>query len=215
MFGGWVFGYNNDWKKPNSKYYKAKARLNDILKYKFRLMCLSLNRYKSDNTLLINGWKMFRMWSQYGENHFGVCLVFSKKKLLEFIEKASIEYYVADKVIYSKEETYLDNALSLSISQINNSDLDTFCLRHIKSHIDKFFFTKHLDYRDEAEYRVVIYDNNNDYKYFDLSTFIKCVIIGERMPKVYYPLIKNLCDKTNTECRRVEYSNGKLSLLNL
>ena len=37
--------------------------------------------------MIRKGYEKSRMWSQYGQNHEGICLVFSKKSLLEIIKK--------------------------------------------------------------------------------------------------------------------------------
>ena len=47
-----------------------------------------------DSNLIRKGYEKSRMWSQYGENHEGICLVFSKESLLEIIKKELSENYI-------------------------------------------------------------------------------------------------------------------------
>ena len=116
-----------------------------------------------DETVNSNGWSKSRMWSQYGENHKGICLVFSKKAIEdEFISIR--ERLIAKNVRYNAmSEQYIPaSAYTLDKNQLVGQGVEDYSFTHIKNHADTLFFTKNIDYRDEGEYRVVVFDADNE-----------------------------------------------------
>lgn len=216
---GWHFrNDNNDYEditNPNSKISKANAYINSILKHKIRVMFLCSNRnHNKRNILKPNGWKKSRMWSQYGDNHNGICLVFSKNKLENYVKKIiKNEYYKFGFIDYTEQESINRAAINIDYAKLVKMDFESYSLDHVFKYIEDFFFRKNIDYRDESEYRVIIYDETNDYEYLNISKFIKGVIIGDRTSKIYFSLIKELCSNLNIECRRLYYYEGKMHLL--
>jgi len=77
-------------------YRKVQKAINVILKSQCRVACFCSNekpilvldneRTQEDEYACSPGWSKSRMWSQYGDNHYGICLVFFKKALIERAE---------------------------------------------------------------------------------------------------------------------------------
>ena len=84
-----------------------------------------------DSNLIRKGYEKSRMWSQYGENHEGICLVFSKESLLEIIKKELSENYI----IYYEKINYEITHLEPSIGEQP--------IEYIKNSY-KIFFQKHF-----------------------------------------------------------------------
>jgi hypothetical protein len=78
---------------------------------------------------------------------------------------------------------------------------------------EELFFRKHIDYRDEAEFRVVVFGPDKKLEYLDVSSWIKCVIVGDRTPEAYIPLINQMCNALNIEFRKVHWDGCKFHLL--
>ena len=218
---GWHFINDDDdledINNPNNKISEAQGEINSILKHKMRVMCLCSNRnYDKRKKLPPNGWKKSRMWSQYSDRHYGICLVLSKNKLENYIKKLiQNNQYRFGFINYTEKESINNNAIAIEYTKAHEMDLKSYCEYHIFKYIKDFFFRKHIDYRDESEYRVVIYDKNGDYNYIDVSEFLIGIIIGDRTSEVYFPSIKELCDNLNIECRRLYYYEGQMHLLQL
>jgi len=68
-------------------------------------------------------------------------------------------------------------------------------------------FHKPSDYRDEEEYRLVVYDPENKNEFIDIKKIIKGVIVGDRFPKVYYNTILELANKYDTDVIKLEYKD--------
>ena len=140
------------------------------------------------------------MWSQYGQNHYGICLVFSKRELEAVLaeKESQVKFYKADYVQYFQQGRQqgqpwkiIDGTrLEIDGTRLEKERVEKYSLNFIKENSKELFFLKHIDYRDEAEFRVVVLDPDNKLEYLDISSFIKCVIIGDRTPEAYYPLIE-------------------------
>ena len=89
-----------------------------------------------------------RMWSQYGENHSGICLVFSKQKLLEKADQELSE----ELIIYKEPVTYIDPfenrggiGLSINESELAEQKNDEIINNYMERTHKKIFFQKQPD----------------------------------------------------------------------
>lgn len=155
----------------------------------------------SNNT----GYKKPRMWSQYGQNQAGICLVFSKKLLIKTIKKELSKNYT----IYNKKMNYK----KIEIDPSTESESE-----YIQSFYKNIFFQKHIDYKDESEFRIVLVQKNekNTYKdlFIDISNSLKLIILGDNFPKVYLPTIKNLSLELNVEHKKLLWEDNQYYQVN-
>jgi hypothetical protein len=135
-----------------------------------------------------------RMWAQYGNNSKGICLVFDKKKLLNYIEKQlSFDFY-----IFANPIKYLDifdlnhvNEIEKLIKNRNrifkhpNPYKREMLVNNMIDNIDKYFFIKDEDWAGEHEFRILIINkaHNNEIGpkkiKLDMSKVLHCVVLGE------------------------------------
>jgi hypothetical protein len=200
---------------------EAQTVIDRILRYECRIMCFCTNKKPililNDDSLVEDehacskGWSKSRMWSQYGQNHHGICLVFSKRELEGILNKikSQIKVFKASYVQYSQKDGIGWEAIILDGNRLENEGIEVYSFNHVMENSDELFFRKHVDYRDEAEFRVVVFDSNKKLEYLDISSWIKCVIIGDRTPKAYIPLINQMCADLNIESRRAHWDKGK------
>lgn len=161
------------------------------------------------------GWNKPRMWSQYGENHHGICLVFSRTGILQGLKMPyqTCAWSVSGYVHYMRDDHIPISAMTLDGNRLATEGLETYCAHHIQGHYRDLFLTKHVDYRDEAEYRFILADPGNILQYVDISASLLGVIAGDRTPEVYFPLIEQLALKYKATCRRAYWDRGKAHLL--
>jgi hypothetical protein len=165
-----------------------------------------------DTTVNRIGWNKSRMWAQYGENHRGICLVFSKKAI--GTEFANIrERLIAKNIQYKTKPGISRPAYTLNGNQLVEDGVEDYSYNHVIQHAKTLFFMKHIDYRDESEYRVVVFDPDHKYEYININESIRGVIAGDRTHKVYFPLIRKLADQCGVECRRAYWERGTPHLL--
>ena len=122
-----------------------------------------------------------RMWSQYADNHKGVCLVFSKNELLlavrEWGHGRMIEPF-EDKIEYDNKLKALADAINVSQAE-NPSD-------RIKARQKGYYFCKRKDYEDESEYRMVVYHEAFETEGSVLIPYknsLKGILLGTNLPR--------------------------------
>ena len=152
----------------------AQASINSILRHKMRVMFLCTNRNQNtDQSVKSIGWKKARMWSEHGDRHYGSCIVFSKNKLENYLKKKfKNEYYEFGFVKYTEYDNKYNKALQIDSVKLDQMDnIESYSLYHVKKYIEYFCFQKNVDYQDESEYRVIIYDKNNNNMFLNISEF--------------------------------------------
>lgn len=198
-------------------YNEAHPVFDRIIRTESRVMCFCSNTIPTiildngetikDNVGNTIGWSRSRMWAQYGENHRGICLVFSKKAIEA--ELADIkEIVIAENIQYTRRVGISSDARTLNGNQLVEDGVEGYCYNHIKNHSGTLLFTKNIDYRDESEYRVVLFDRNHNHEFININKSIKGIIAGDRTPDVYFPLILQLSERYGIECRRAYWERG-------
>ena len=198
----------------------TRTAFNRMLRRECKVMCfcsnvkptliLSDRSSKEDEYFCPNGWAKSRMWSQYGDNHYGICLILSKKELVKDLEKAPLTKYMAEYVKYfQKESDYPSFDSSALVRSVED------CVsKYVIDNLEVFLFHKYIDYRDEAEFRVVVPDPDQKFEYLDISTSLKGVIVGDRTETLYnIDLIKRMCKGLEIECRQAHWSTSSPHML--
>ena len=209
---------------------EAHPIINRILLSESRVLCFCSNKNPTlilnDNDTVVDkhscleGWNKSRMWSQYGDNHSGICIVFSKDDLEKELEKKrhKIFDYKSGYVQYFQNGRMPWDTSTLDGNRAETEGIEQYSYNHVIENSEEFFYRKHIDYRDEAEYRAVVFDPDGKLEYLDISSSIKGVIVGYETPEVYHPLIDQLSKQLEIETRRARWSKssrtshlGKLS----
>ncbi len=201
--------------------------INQIMKSEHRVMCFCSNRKPTiikedgltigDDLAHSKGWNRARMWAQYAENHSGVCLVFSKKGLEEKLKDQRFRDTVskAGYVEYASIEN-----LSLRINQIDGDklvegDIRSHAEKYVLDNLENLFFLKPVDYRDESEYRLAVYDPKAEFEYIDIEPMICGVIVGDKISRAYSAVIKYLCDGLKIDSKKVFWERGRAHLVKI
>ena len=155
---------------------------------------------------LSKGYAKSRMWSQYGDKHKGVCLVFSKKELKaeleKFLGRIKGNYYPWDeKVNYSdKEKDFRDF--------FNFEKLSGTAFQHLEKYKENLFFKKFRDYQDEDEYRFVIAmeeDTKDESLILNFSKSLKYVIRGDDSDPIYIDLLERYAKRDSWELKKIKW----------
>ncbi len=205
---------------------EAKPIINKILLSESRVLCFCSNKkptliLNDNNTVVdkhncLEGWNKSRMWSQYGENHCGICLVFSKDGLEKGLKTKQHKKfnYKSGHVQYFQKCRIPWETITLNGDRAKTEGVEQYSRNHVIENSEEFFYRKHIDYRDEAEYRAVVFDPDGKLEYLDISSSIKGVIAGCETSEVYFPLIDQLSEQLEIEARHVYWSkSSRTSLL--
>jgi hypothetical protein len=211
------------WEDSTEKQIHQTLKLIDrIIKKQTGFASFCTNNFKHGR-LQSNGCLQSRMWSQYGEGHEGICLVFSKQKIIEAITE-----FADDKelIFFEKEITYTDYIKDKSNHQtlfVNGDSFiekspQTLAANYVRNCHGELFFTKQNDYRDENEYRLIVCKlngegNENFDHQFTVSKCLKGLILGDRFHKTYLPLIESFTKKFAIEYRQLHWESGEYFLL--
>lgn len=198
--------YRLSWLEAEKSFKKCKDH------YKYACFCLSDPPDRGQTRL--PGYARLRMWAQYGDNFSGVCIAFSAESLKERLNGKSIFYDWP--VHYHTDLENIDTALQdANANEFIDKSKDEWATGYIRDHLDQIFFSKHEDYRDEREYRIVIYDPEERFEYIDVSGCIKAVLLGDRTKDVYREIVKEFCENINADCKQVVWQRGRLHLIDI
>ncbi len=212
MFGVIGWGWDEECRsKLGELTYKANTLVRDS-----KVISFCQNEFDGD-LISRSGFLKSRVWSQYGENHKGVCLVFSKEKILGLVEQLNCELKYFDKVEY-KPFSSLDrsfNSLRVNKSDFESNEIANLVKSHINNNYSSLFFSKEVDYKDETEFRVVVVDEIAGSLYIDISTAITAIILGDNMHEIYFDAYQKLSDKYNIPCKKLHWESTRYHLINL
>ena len=198
--------YRQNWLEAEKSLRNAKAD--------YKYACFCLNDIPGQGQTKLSGYARLRMWAQYGENFYGACIAFSAKCLKEGLGERAVIY--AKPVLYDKDLGRNDSViLDADANEFMGRSKEEWATRYIQDHLDQIFFSKHEDYRDEKEYRIVVHDPNDLFEHLNISGCVNAVLLGDRTEPVYDEIVKKLCNQMNTECKKVIWHRGRLHLIDV
>ncbi len=135
------------------------------------------------------------MWSHYGDNHKGVCLIFDRDKLVKLIKKTKNGVCLSqpNQITYSlpKEKDYPINT---------NKNIQEFVIENS----DDLIFTKNKAWNYEKEFRLVFLPNkdkfiNRSFSIKNISDALAAIILGGNCSENDKCAIEKLYKKTYSE----------------
>ena len=156
-----------------------------------------------------------RMWSQYGEEHEGVCLAFSLKELIKEIktkldDKTNVELF-SHKISYNSCPVIDSSAICTDLSRDGEIKIEEYVDNFIKENYKNLFFKKHKDYKDENEHRIVIDDPEDNFRDIDITSSLRAIILGDNFEKyAYEDLIKKFTENYDVFYCETRWSNGTI-----
>jgi len=193
---------------------KAQERIRDLRKSVYQVACFSTNLWPRIDQSSIRptmnqlGCTRSRMWSQYGDGHKGIVLVFDKDKFLvrlseciENPERNVLHRYVD----YSYQDFNRSN--NINGNDIERDGIEAYCSKYIHKHADDLFFSKNLDYRDENEYRFVVKSDEYPF-YLSFKDSLIGLVVGDRFPGGHFPNLLYYSDFYKIPCTKIHWENG-------
>jgi hypothetical protein len=131
----------------------------------------------------LRGWGHPSLWAHYGGSHSGVTLRFSRMALEEafFTQLGSRGQAFAGNVAYPFD-AWPSSPWGLDLGQVREFGIDAVLSMYIEQHKDALFFTKHHDWSNEAEFRLVLNEPSVLPAYLDVSDCITGVFLGDAFP---------------------------------
>ncbi|MDQ0709538.1 hypothetical protein QFZ52_002190 [Arthrobacter woluwensis] len=162
----------------------------------------------------LRGWGHLSLWAHYGAGHAGVCLKFDRARLIESFEKSrggAIHQFYGP-VRYRRAETG-SGPYGISLAQAEEFGIDAVALRYAQVHRDRVFFRKHADWASESEFRLVRTDLSTEPFYFDITTALRGVVLGDAFPRDRVPALRAmLAGFDDVEVHQIRFHNRNLYL---
>lgn len=146
------------------------------------------------------GFSKPRMWAQYADRHTGVCIVFDWSKLARLIQSQ----FGSAHLVLGGPVSYIDRGVVGNLDSreymINVDALETlgraaYVQAHLRAHHKSLFFEKMTDWRDEVEWRWVVFSNHQGDIYLDLGDSVAGLMFGENTDE---KIIQDLMDLTES-----------------
>lgn len=137
-----------------------------------------------DNWKEGKGIRKSRMWAQYGNNQSGIAFVFDQKLLLEECKNhVTSQWAIAKKRVkyHSVITNYIPNPCWADLKEnFKNSDsgfLEKILFQNAKS----YWYTKHKDWKDENEYRIMMFTKNPQFEYINIAPSLEAIVLGDKV----------------------------------
>ena len=159
-----------------------------------------------------------RMWSQYGGNSNGFCIVLNIDYLSQAMESlvTKKDHLISDEVTYYPWIHMVSGGTTIEYGDtINLLEKDVFELINNNSMLRSIYFKKSIDWRDEQEFRWLLFAEHNEIIYVDIEKAIEAVILGWRFPPNQVSQAKDYCRSLGCPCSMIDYEHPRYKLHNI
>ena len=200
-------------KKYFNNQFQTIVQINELA-YKimqdYKLLCFCQADEKNDS----KGYDKPRMWAQYANDHKGCCIVLNKNKFeetlkhLKSVQKISDFEHKTVKYCNIKIPEFDFNPPEMRWGAQKWSNLNPEIKVYIKNNIDYFLFTKNQDWKNENEYRYLIFNDNNNDIFVSIENSIEGIIFGYNFPKLMLEKMIEVFDDTSIKTTQLIWENG-------
>jgi len=202
----WEFGLGTNENRDLGKYKMSEVSgwLSAELKQKTKLACFSMDTAPLTGDHLADifkrGFSKPRMWAQYADRHSGVCIVFDRKKLARLIQSQFGSAYL----VFAGPVSYVDRSVvraledheyTINIDAMETVGRETYVQVHLRAHYKSLFFEKMTDWRDEVEWRWIVFAKSDGDLYLDLGDCVVGLMFGESTEE---KVVQDLMDLTES-----------------
>lgn len=199
------------------EYHALSLEISHILKSNAKLVCFSQDKPESQNAwqpkaLLQRGFAKSSMWHHYADKHKGVCLMFSREKLLNALSRQ-----LKSEQLFNGRVTYTDQGIlpklgndPFSVDLISIQNEENY-FRVIQSHLNSWykelFLTKLSDWSHEDEYRYVYLDDDLSPRLINFEDSLEAIVLGEGTIDDYDDFL-NYCVTYKADIANLIWRNG-------
>lgn len=205
----WEFDLGTNEERDLGKYKMTELSewLSSELKNKTKLACFSMDAEGLTGNhmqeIFKRGFCKPRMWAQYSDNHSGVCLVFHHEKLKKIIENELHDdnLIISGPVKYSNRKIIRDlnnpddQQYTINVDYLEKVGREAFVEAHLKTYYQRLFFEKMTDWRDESEWRYVVFTQTEDKLYLNFQDSLAGIMFGANTNE---KIIQDIMDLTET-----------------
>ena len=157
-----------------------------------------------------------RMWAQYGNESRGFCVVLNREALnneLQMVAERD-EYLISGEVEYCPWLERVGGSPTIPYGpDLDPRDMDIFKLLNKNSMLRSIYFKKSIDWRDEGEYRWLLFARTEKPVYVSIENSIKTVVLGSRFPPNQVSQVKAYCREIGSPCFWLQYLHPEYQLV--
>ena len=151
-----------------------------------------------------------RMWTQYAHNAQGVCLALSRSQLVSEA-KAKFEpgnYCYLDDVKYLSFEDFRADPIHIQMNAIGELGINGF-LEMFFEVFHGYLFRKHLDFKDENEFRIAVIPKEQDIvdPFLSVGKCLRGLIVNSETAKPYRKILSDYKNEYGLELVELEWMN--------
>jgi len=197
--------------------------LSSELKLRAKLACFSMDRAPLTGNHLADvhnrGFCKPRMWTQYSvdpkdvERRLGVCLVFDQQKLLAQVKSqvGSNSLVIAGPIRYMDRGMVRgleDHEYMIDVDALESLGKAAYVNLHMRKHYGSLFFEKMLDWRDESEWRIVVFSNSGNELHIRLEDTLVGIMFGENTDEEMTQRIMALTNSWGIQYMGLKWKNS-------
>ena len=178
--------------KPEENQFAKSAveLLTTAVRHHVKAFCTTRN-YVDERGALNECFRRPRMWAQYGDKHRGVCLIFDRDILAKEIQRAFASGY-CDNIYYFPRSGRGDRFRHLEPASFEQTK-EAFVVNHLQEHATRLFFEKDGDWKDECEFRYLVFDFDSDEPVqVNFGDALRAIVLGVDFPKAEEPAIRQV-----------------------
>ena len=161
-----------------------------------------------------------RMWAQYGDAFRGFCVVLNREALNREFEslkdKACSDLMISDNVEYNKFIPLIDSSCIIEHGPgLDPRESEPLQLINENDMIKSVYFKKFIDWKEESEYRWLIYVPTGMWTYISIENVIESVVLGSEFPHNQVDQVKRYCRSLGCSCYQLTYGPSNYDLIPL
>jgi hypothetical protein len=183
---------------PDFERNKIKDQFQVFLRNQCKQLCFSLCYFYNDT--FIDGYNHPAMWAHYGENQKGICIVLDKEQFIKSnpgLLHCKVDYLPSFKFSKLKKDK----------AQHDHDHFKRYLIKNQK----KLFFTKHLHWACEHEYKFV---GIGDTEFCSITDSLTGIFVGNNFPKELLSCLFGLVPKY-VDVKKIIFDNGSLGVIPL
>lgn len=202
---GWLGGPVSNRPELREKYVETEKKVDQVFRQRTKVFCASKDRHPA-RTYLDRGHMKPRMWAQYADNARGICLVFDRLRL-----EATARERFGDTCLGGGVE-YTNEGRRMSIPRMDDDALDLSPIDIARSRFlqayDQMLLTKHLDWSNEDEWRLIFFDEDAGERYLDFGDSLAAIVVTNQCVERYVSHVREAAKLRGIIAFRIRWNHS-------
>lgn len=161
------------------------------------------------------GYAKPRMWAQYAKNSTGVCLAFNRDAIIEKFNSQyeNIQHFFGN-ISYGNQTDYISKhpyAHAMLSSELQAKTIEEIATSKVNNYFELYYFSKHIDWQTENEFRLVIKPQNTDtsQNYLPIDGALEKIFLGNNFDTTIIPSVKILSNNFEYKPKIISFYHNK------